>query len=77
MGLQGQGVPAERAEIIAAEGNFHGRTIAIVGFCPCRNTALTLVRSPLFHACAFWRRRRARGRHHPLHSRIPDRADPG
>ena len=25
-------VPAERAEIIAAEGNFHGRTIAIVGF---------------------------------------------
>jgi hypothetical protein len=28
-------------------------------------------------ACAFWRRRRARGRYHPLHSRIPDRADPG
>jgi ornithine--oxo-acid transaminase len=27
-----KGVPAERAEIIAAEGNFHGRTIAIVGF---------------------------------------------
>src|SRR5262249_60964801 len=27
-----KGVPAERAEIIAAEGNFHGRTIAIVSF---------------------------------------------
>src|SRR5262249_22704380 len=27
-----KGVPSERAEIIAAEGNFHGRTIAIVGF---------------------------------------------
>lgn len=27
-----KGVPAERAEIIVAEGNFHGRTIAIVGF---------------------------------------------
>ncbi len=27
-----KGVPADRAEIIAAEGNFHGRTIAIVGF---------------------------------------------
>lgn len=27
-----KGVPADRAEIIAAEGNFHGRTITIVGF---------------------------------------------
>jgi ornithine--oxo-acid transaminase len=27
-----KGVPPGRAEIIAAEGNFHGRTIAIVGF---------------------------------------------
>jgi ornithine--oxo-acid transaminase len=27
-----KGVPAGRAEIIAAEGNFHGRTITIVGF---------------------------------------------
>src|SRR5258708_34241446 len=27
-----KGVPADRAEIIAAEGNFHGRTISIVGF---------------------------------------------
>jgi ornithine--oxo-acid transaminase len=27
-----KGVPHDRAEIIAAEGNFHGRTIAIVGF---------------------------------------------
>lgn len=27
-----KGVPSERAEIIAAEGNFHGRTISIVGF---------------------------------------------
>lgn len=27
-----KGVPADRAEIIAAEGNFHGRTIAITGF---------------------------------------------
>jgi ornithine--oxo-acid transaminase len=27
-----KGVPVDRAEIIAAEGNFHGRTIAIVGF---------------------------------------------
>ncbi len=26
-----KGVPADRAEIIACEGNFHGRTIAIVG----------------------------------------------
>jgi ornithine--oxo-acid transaminase len=29
---QVKGVPPGRAEIIAAEGNFHGRTIAIVGF---------------------------------------------
>jgi ornithine--oxo-acid transaminase len=27
-----KGVPADQAEIIAAEGNFHGRTISIVGF---------------------------------------------
>jgi ornithine--oxo-acid transaminase len=27
-----KGVPVDRAEIIAAEGNFHGRTISIVGF---------------------------------------------
>jgi ornithine--oxo-acid transaminase len=27
-----KGVPRDRAEIIVAEGNFHGRTIAIVGF---------------------------------------------
>jgi ornithine--oxo-acid transaminase len=27
-----KGVPADRAEIIAAEGNFHGRTITITGF---------------------------------------------
>jgi ornithine--oxo-acid transaminase len=27
-----KGVPADGAEIIAAEGNFHGRTISIVGF---------------------------------------------
>ena len=27
-----KGVPQDRAEIIAAEGNFHGRTIAIIGF---------------------------------------------
>jgi len=27
-----KGVPHDRAEIIAADGNFHGRTIAIVGF---------------------------------------------
>jgi ornithine--oxo-acid transaminase len=27
-----KGVPSGRAEIIAAEGNFHGRTISIVGF---------------------------------------------
>jgi ornithine--oxo-acid transaminase len=27
-----KGVPSDRAEIIAADGNFHGRTISIVGF---------------------------------------------
>ena len=27
-----KGVPSDRAEIIAAEGNFHGRTISIIGF---------------------------------------------
>ncbi|NIP28038.1 MAG: aminotransferase class III-fold pyridoxal phosphate-dependent enzyme, partial [Phycisphaerae bacterium] len=27
-----KGVPADQAEIIVCEGNFHGRTIAIVGF---------------------------------------------
>lgn len=27
-----KGVPTDRAEIIAAEGNFHGRTISIIGF---------------------------------------------
>jgi len=27
-----KGVPSDRAEIIAVDGNFHGRTIAIVGF---------------------------------------------
>jgi ornithine--oxo-acid transaminase len=27
-----KGVPTDRAEIIVAEGNFHGRTISIVGF---------------------------------------------
>jgi ornithine--oxo-acid transaminase len=29
-----KGVPSDRAEIIAADGNFHGRTISIVGFSP-------------------------------------------
>jgi ornithine--oxo-acid transaminase len=27
-----KGIPADRAEIVVCEGNFHGRTIAIVGF---------------------------------------------
>jgi ornithine--oxo-acid transaminase len=67
-----KGVPAERAEIIAAEGNFHGRTIAIVGF-----SSVPQYRNGGIQACAFWRRRRARGRYHPLHGRISDRADPG
>jgi ornithine--oxo-acid transaminase len=31
-GYMVKGVPADRAEIIVCEGNFHGRTIAIVGF---------------------------------------------
>jgi ornithine--oxo-acid transaminase len=31
-GYETKGVPADRAEIIACAGNFHGRTITIVGF---------------------------------------------
>ncbi len=31
-GYEVKGVPADRAEVIVAEGNFHGRTLAIVGF---------------------------------------------
>lgn len=31
-GYQTKGVPADQAEIIACNGNFHGRTITIVGF---------------------------------------------
>ena len=32
MGLRGSGVPQDKAEIIVCADNFHGRTIAIVGF---------------------------------------------
>src|SRR6266571_964099 len=31
-GHQVKGIPADRAEVIVAAGNFHGRTITIVGF---------------------------------------------
>src|SRR5438105_5286921 len=31
-GYQVKGVPADRAEIIVCSGNFHGRTVAVVGF---------------------------------------------
>ena len=31
-GYEIKGVPADRAEIIVCDGNFHGRTVAIVGF---------------------------------------------
>src|SRR3954451_5892941 len=31
-GYEVKGVPADRAEIIVCDGNFHGRTVAIVGF---------------------------------------------
>jgi ornithine--oxo-acid transaminase len=31
-GYEAKGVPADQAEIIVCEGNFHGRTLAIVGF---------------------------------------------
>jgi ornithine--oxo-acid transaminase len=31
-GYEVKGVPADKAEIIACEGNFHGRTLSVVGF---------------------------------------------
>src|SRR6202161_3341700 len=31
-GYEVKGVPADQAEIIVCDGNFHGRTVAIVGF---------------------------------------------
>ena len=31
-GYQGKGIPADQAEIIVCENNFHGRTVTIVGF---------------------------------------------
>lgn len=33
-GYQLKGVPADKAEIIVADGNFHGRTITIISFSP-------------------------------------------
>ena len=73
-----KGVPRDRAEIIAAEGNFHGRSTTIVGF-----SSVAQYRdgfgpfAPGLQTGSVRRRRRARGRHHAQHRRLPGRADPG
>ena len=73
-----KGVPRDRAEIIVAEDNFHGRSTTIVGF-----SSIAQYRdgfgpfAPGLQASSVRRCRRARGRHHAQHRRLPGRADPG
>ena len=77
-GYHVKGIPHDRAEIIVADGNFHGRTTTIVGFSsePGLQGRLRPVRARLPHR-ALRRSRRDRARHHAQHGRDPDRADPG
>jgi ornithine--oxo-acid transaminase len=37
-GYEVKGIPADQAEIIVSENNFHGRTITIIGFCTDENS---------------------------------------
>ncbi len=73
-----KGIPADRAEIIVCAGNFHGRSITIVGFSsePQYRDGFGPF-APGFRQVPYRRRRRARACDRPRHRRIPRRADPG
>ena len=73
-----KGVPRDRAEIIVAEDNFHGRSTTIVGF-----SSIAQYRdgfgpfAPGFTHVPFGDADALAARHHAQHRRLPDRADPG
>ena len=70
--------PTDRAEIIVCDGNFHGRSITIVGFSsePQYRDGFGPF-PPGFRHGSVRRRRGARARDHAEHRRVPGRADPG
>ena len=73
-----KGIPADSAEIIVCAGNFHGRSITIVGFSsePQYRDGFGPF-APGFRQVPVRRRRRAGARDRPQHRRVPGRADPG
>ena len=77
-GYRVKGIARDRAEIIVAEGNFHGRTTTIVGF-----SSEALYRdgfgpfTPGFRRRAVRRSRGDGARDHAEYCGRPDRADPG
>ena len=77
-GYKVKGIPAERAEIIVCEGNFHGRSIAIVGFSsePQYRDGFGPF-PPGFRQIPFGDAAALDARDHAAHRRVPGRADPG
>jgi ornithine--oxo-acid transaminase len=73
-----KGIPADSAEIIVCAGNFHGRSITIVGFSsePQYRDGLRTVRARI-QVGSLRRPRRAGPCDRPEHGRVPRRADPG
>ena len=77
-GYRVKGIAPDRAEIIVAEGNFHGRTTTIIGFSsePDYRDGFGPF-APGFRAGAVRRPRRDGARDHARHRRRAGRADPG
>ncbi|WP_341648382.1 aminotransferase class III-fold pyridoxal phosphate-dependent enzyme [Thauera humireducens] len=77
-GYKVKGIAPERARILACDGNFHGRSIAIVGL-----SANAQYRNgfgpfpPRVRARAVRQRGRPRGGDHARYRSLPGRADPG
>ena len=77
-GYDVKGVAPDRAKIIVADGNFHGRTVTIVGFStdPTAQAGFGPF-TPGFEVGALRRRRRAARGDRRRHRRVPRGADPG
>ena len=77
-GYEVKGVPDGQAEIIVCADNFHGRTLAIVGFStdPGSREGFGPF-APGFKVMPFGDAAALEARHHAQHRRLPGRADPG
>ena len=77
-GYDVKGVAPDRAKIVVADGNFHGRTVTIVELLdrPDRTGGVRAVHAGV-RGRSIRRRRRAPCRDRRRHGRVPGRADPG